>query len=144
MGQPSFQASNAILWVTYGLFLYVSTGNYASSPARSNSSSIFGVVVAWRLRAQATTEFLSSNRTQKGRLRALQCSYVTHTLTALASVKESLWPSISSPVVSLCCHCRSPAAVKPLFPSSQRLAILSSSQGLCPQHTNRQAAHCGR
>ncbi|KAF2131892.1 hypothetical protein P153DRAFT_310241 [Dothidotthia symphoricarpi CBS 119687] len=48
MGIPSTQASNAIIYLTYGAFLVV------------------GCYVAWRLRNQSKTEWLSSNRTQKG------------------------------------------------------------------------------
>ncbi|KAF2438889.1 hypothetical protein P171DRAFT_398110 [Karstenula rhodostoma CBS 690.94] len=48
MGVPSTQASNAILYLTYGAFLVV------------------GCYIAWRLRHQSKTEWLSSNRTQKG------------------------------------------------------------------------------
>ncbi|SPQ19717.1 19d9ddb0-d10c-4f18-8ad8-b0a922b34bc7 [Thermothielavioides terrestris] len=46
MGQPSFQASNAIIYVTYGLFLLVGTG------------------VAWKFKSQSKSEFLAGNRTQ--------------------------------------------------------------------------------
>ncbi|KAK4145411.1 uncharacterized protein C8A04DRAFT_10663 [Dichotomopilus funicola] len=46
MGQPSFQASNALVYVTYGLFL------------------IIGTAVAWRFRKQSKGEFLAGNRTQ--------------------------------------------------------------------------------
>lgn len=48
MGVPSTQASNAILYLTYGAFLVV------------------GCYIAWRLRHQSKTEWLSSNKTQKG------------------------------------------------------------------------------
>lgn len=48
MGMPSTQASNAVIYVTYGLFLLV------------------GVAIAWTLRKQSKTDYLSSNRTQKG------------------------------------------------------------------------------
>ncbi|EZF35907.1 hypothetical protein TMEN_9230 [Trichophyton mentagrophytes] len=47
MGQPSFQASNALIYLTYGAFLVV------------------GLYIAWRLRNQTKGEFLSSNGTQK-------------------------------------------------------------------------------
>ncbi|OAL65596.1 hypothetical protein A7C99_2693 [Trichophyton rubrum] len=47
MGQPSFQASNALIYLTYGSFLVV------------------GLYIAWRLRNQTKGEFLSSNGTQK-------------------------------------------------------------------------------
>ncbi|KAL2020211.1 hypothetical protein VTK56DRAFT_8637 [Thermocarpiscus australiensis] len=47
MGQPSFEASNAIVYVTYGAFLAVGTG------------------VAWKFRNQSKGEFLAGNRTQK-------------------------------------------------------------------------------
>ncbi|KAG9230032.1 hypothetical protein BJ875DRAFT_473364 [Amylocarpus encephaloides] len=46
MGQPSTQASNAIIYLSYGAFL------------------IFGCFLAWRLRHQTKGEFLSGNRTQ--------------------------------------------------------------------------------
>ncbi|KAI1101649.1 hypothetical protein F4804DRAFT_315331 [Jackrogersella minutella] len=46
MGQPSFQASNAIIYVTYGAFLLLGTG------------------LAWKMRNQSKAEFLSGNRTQ--------------------------------------------------------------------------------
>ncbi|EFR02539.1 hypothetical protein MGYG_09089 [Nannizzia gypsea CBS 118893] len=47
MGQPSFQASNALIYLTYGAFL------------------VAGLYIAWRLRNQTKGEFLSSNGTQK-------------------------------------------------------------------------------
>ncbi|KAK5654433.1 hypothetical protein OQA88_7344 [Cercophora sp. LCS_1] len=46
MGQPSFQASNALVYLTYAAFL------------------IIGVGIAWTLRKQSKGEFLSGNRTQ--------------------------------------------------------------------------------
>ncbi|KAL2134210.1 hypothetical protein VTI74DRAFT_775 [Chaetomium olivicolor] len=46
MGQPSFEASNALVYVTYGVFLMVGTG------------------VAWKFRNQSKGEFLAGNRTQ--------------------------------------------------------------------------------
>ncbi|KAJ4346131.1 hypothetical protein N0V95_005684 [Ascochyta clinopodiicola] len=48
MGIPSQPASNAIIYLTLGAFL------------------VLGCFVAWRLRHQSKTEWLSSNRTQKG------------------------------------------------------------------------------
>ncbi|KAF2109580.1 hypothetical protein BDV96DRAFT_584969 [Lophiotrema nucula] len=48
MGVPSTQASNAIIYLTYGAFL------------------VTGCYIAWRLRHQTKTEWLSSNRTQRG------------------------------------------------------------------------------
>ncbi|KAJ4312765.1 hypothetical protein N0V94_007274 [Neodidymelliopsis sp. IMI 364377] len=48
MGIPSQPASNAIIYLTLGAFLVV------------------GCYIAWRLRHQSKTEWLSSNRTQKG------------------------------------------------------------------------------
>ncbi|KAK7537269.1 urea transporter [Phyllosticta citribraziliensis] len=47
MGIPSFEASNAIIYLTYGALL------------------LSGVAVAWRLRHQSKGDYLSSNRTQK-------------------------------------------------------------------------------
>ncbi|KAK2629645.1 hypothetical protein QTJ16_000465 [Diplocarpon rosae] len=46
MGQPSTQASNAIIYLTYGAFL------------------VMGCYIAWRLRHQSKGEYLSANRTQ--------------------------------------------------------------------------------
>ncbi|KAK4168567.1 hypothetical protein QBC43DRAFT_358356 [Cladorrhinum sp. PSN259] len=46
MGQPSFEASNAIVYLTYGAFLLMGTG------------------VAWKFRNQSKGEFLAGNRTQ--------------------------------------------------------------------------------
>ncbi|KAM0260926.1 hypothetical protein ACHAQJ_002546 [Trichoderma viride] len=46
MGQPSFAASNAIIYVTYGFFLVMGTG------------------IAWKMRKQSDSDFLSGNRTQ--------------------------------------------------------------------------------
>ncbi|KAL2198764.1 hypothetical protein P885DRAFT_67914 [Corynascus similis CBS 632.67] len=46
MGQPSFEASHALVYVTYGVFLLVGTG------------------VAWKFRNQSKGEFLAGNRTQ--------------------------------------------------------------------------------
>lgn len=47
MGQPSFQASNAIIYLTYGLFLVLGTG------------------IAWHLRKQTkNSDLLAGNRTQ--------------------------------------------------------------------------------
>lgn len=48
MGVPSTQASNAIIYLTYGAFL------------------VTGCYIAWRLRHQSKTDWLSSNKTQKG------------------------------------------------------------------------------
>ncbi|KAL8953971.1 MAG: hypothetical protein Q9222_000181 [Ikaeria aurantiellina] len=47
MGQPSYEASNAIVYLTYGAFL------------------VTGVWIAWLWRGQTKSEFLASNRTQK-------------------------------------------------------------------------------
>ncbi|KAK8204707.1 hypothetical protein HDK77DRAFT_412158 [Phyllosticta capitalensis] len=47
MGVPSFEASNAIIYLTYGALL------------------LSGCAVAWKLRHQNKGEYLSSNRTQK-------------------------------------------------------------------------------
>ncbi|KAK0669534.1 hypothetical protein QBC41DRAFT_223690 [Cercophora samala] len=46
MGQPSWEASHALVYVTYGLFLIIGTG------------------VAWTFRNQSKGEFLAGNRTQ--------------------------------------------------------------------------------
>ncbi|KAL8697241.1 MAG: hypothetical protein Q9201_007224 [Fulgogasparrea decipioides] len=47
MGQPSYPASNAIIYLTYAAFL------------------VTGVWIAWSWRGQSKLEFLASNRTQK-------------------------------------------------------------------------------
>jgi len=46
MGQPSFEASNAIIYLTYGAFL------------------VMGITIAWRLKDKSKVNFLSANRTQ--------------------------------------------------------------------------------
>ncbi|KAJ9160511.1 Urea transporter [Coniochaeta hoffmannii] len=46
MGQPSFQASNAIIYLTYGAFL------------------VLGTAIAWKMRGQSKGDFLAGNRTQ--------------------------------------------------------------------------------
>ncbi|KAI1501659.1 hypothetical protein F5X99DRAFT_382078 [Biscogniauxia marginata] len=46
MGQPSFEASNALVYVTYGVFLLLGTG------------------LAWRMRNQSKADFLAGNRSQ--------------------------------------------------------------------------------
>ncbi|KAJ3466880.1 hypothetical protein MRS44_004444 [Fusarium solani] len=48
MGQPSTQASNAVMYLTYGAFLVIGTG------------------VAWRMRNQSKEDFLAGNGTQTG------------------------------------------------------------------------------
>ncbi|KAL8759560.1 MAG: hypothetical protein Q9199_000683 [Rusavskia elegans] len=47
MGQPSYQASNALIYLTYGAFL------------------VTGVWIAWLWRGQSKKDFLANNRTQK-------------------------------------------------------------------------------
>ncbi|KAI1493963.1 hypothetical protein F5X96DRAFT_666222 [Biscogniauxia mediterranea] len=47
MGQPSFEASNAIIYLTYGAFLLLGTG------------------LAWKMRNQSKADFLAGNRSQK-------------------------------------------------------------------------------
>ncbi|KAL8914145.1 MAG: hypothetical protein Q9171_001140 [Xanthocarpia ochracea] len=47
MGQPSYQASNALIYLTYGAFL------------------VTGVWIAWVWRGQSKKDFLANNRTQK-------------------------------------------------------------------------------
>ncbi|KAK8234185.1 hypothetical protein IWZ00DRAFT_132668 [Phyllosticta capitalensis] len=56
MGVPSFEASNAIIYLTYGALL------------------LSGCAVAWKLRHQNKGEYLSSNRTQKGQSQVKKCS----------------------------------------------------------------------
>lgn len=66
MGQPSFQASNAIIYLTYGAFLYVSRSSSTSYVLLLTSARVTGLYIAWRWRHQSKSEFLASNRTQKG------------------------------------------------------------------------------
>ncbi|CAL8576205.1 hypothetical protein XPA_002097 [Xanthoria parietina] len=47
MGQPSYAASNALIYLTYGAFL------------------VTGVWIAWLWRGQSKKDFLANNRTQK-------------------------------------------------------------------------------
>lgn len=68
MGQPSFQASNAIVYVTYGAFLYDS----AHSPVKMRQLTkdlilrVLGTALAWGYRKDSKAEFLSGNRTRTG------------------------------------------------------------------------------
>ncbi|KAB5547173.1 hypothetical protein GE09DRAFT_967196 [Coniochaeta sp. 2T2.1] len=61
MGKPSFEASNAVIYVTYGAFLVLGTG------------------IAWRMRGQSKGDFLAGNRTQ---------SALPLTLNFIASAKS--------------------------------------------------------
>lgn len=80
MGQPSFQASNAVVYVTYGAFLYVDTQDnikswsryYENATADSELCRVIGTALAWRYRKDASGEFLSGNRTRTGQKDALQ------------------------------------------------------------------------
>ncbi|KAH0847719.1 hypothetical protein FOPE_01067 [Fonsecaea pedrosoi] len=60
MGQPSQQASNAIIYTTYAAFLC------ANSSFKGPFADVFGLVVAWTLRHQTKGEYLATLRTQKG------------------------------------------------------------------------------
>ncbi|ROW13850.1 hypothetical protein VPNG_03532 [Cytospora leucostoma] len=57
MGQPSFQASNAIVYVTYGVFL------------------IMGTALAFKFRKESKGEFLSGNRTRTGQKKNLKANW---------------------------------------------------------------------
>ena len=50
MGQPSSPASNALIYVTYALFL------------------VLGLVIAWRIRNQSKAGWLSANGSQRGQI----------------------------------------------------------------------------
>lgn len=68
MGQPSYQASNAIIYLTYGAFLYdrriLPTSQMAADLVQWRRAT--GVWISWLRRRQSKADFLSSNRTQKG------------------------------------------------------------------------------
>ena len=68
MGQPSFQASNAIIYLTYGAFLYVDD-DMKSPPCLKlmRNTRVIGLLIAWHWRKQSKSEFLAANRTQTGR-----------------------------------------------------------------------------
>ena len=75
MGQPSFQASNAIIYLTYGLFLYIPSDICTTFLSLLRTDSLFffdgrftGLCVAWFWRHQSKAEFIASNRTQKGQI----------------------------------------------------------------------------
>ncbi|PMB64311.1 hypothetical protein BM221_009697 [Beauveria bassiana] len=65
MGTISFQASNAIIYLTYGVFL-------------AREYSVMGTGIAWKLRHQAKTDFLSSNGTQTGQNSPLRLMSMRH------------------------------------------------------------------
>jgi len=48
MGQPSEEASNALIYCTFAAFL------------------VCGLAISWKLRGQSKGQWLSANRTQKG------------------------------------------------------------------------------
>lgn len=58
MGHPSSEASNAIIYVTYGAFLVMGTG------------------IAWSKRSKQKENFLSSNGTQTGSTRSMDPGYL--------------------------------------------------------------------
>lgn len=76
MGQPSFAASNAIIYVTYGFFLCVKTRAGSWIRKKQNTRILYGLAnvdpsvmgtgIAWRMRKQPNTDFLAGNRTQTG------------------------------------------------------------------------------
>lgn len=71
MGQPSTEASNAIIYLTYGAFLYIltATPNLLQKDMRPANlfSSLLGTGMAWKLsRHQSKSDFLAGNRTQSG------------------------------------------------------------------------------
>ncbi|OTA21481.1 hypothetical protein BTJ68_15134 [Hortaea werneckii EXF-2000] len=49
MGQPSEEASNALIYCTFAAFL------------------VCGLAISWKLRGQSKGQWLSANRTQKGK-----------------------------------------------------------------------------
>lgn len=65
MGQPSFAASNAIIYVTYGAFLLVADVDECRIEWLT-SNRLMGTGIAWTLRNQPKAEFLAGNRTQTG------------------------------------------------------------------------------
>lgn len=72
MGVPSFEASNAIIYLTYGAFLYGPNAfsNWALLiRVLPGGYRLTGVYIAWNWRHQSKTEFLAANRTQKGQMR---------------------------------------------------------------------------
>ncbi|KAI4186992.1 MAG: hypothetical protein L6R41_003110 [Letrouitia leprolyta] len=73
MGQPSYQASNAIIYLTYGAFL------------------VTGLWISWLWRGQSKAEFLASNRTQKAIPLAL--NFIA---SALGSAILFTYPEIST------------------------------------------------
>lgn len=74
MGQPSYQASNALIYLTYGAFLYdkILTPGSTLRPATDKSPSrrVTGVWIAWLWRGQSKKDFLANNRTQKGQIQS--------------------------------------------------------------------------
>ncbi|KKA27960.1 hypothetical protein TD95_001202 [Thielaviopsis punctulata] len=63
--QPSHEASNAIIYVTYAIFLCVSpTSNLLLCGLILTVNSILGVAISWMLREKLSGQYFSSNRTQ--------------------------------------------------------------------------------
>lgn len=74
MGQPSYPASNALIYLTYGAFLYdqILSPESKLRPAtdKNRSHRVTGVWIAWLWRGQSKKDFLANNRTQKGQIQS--------------------------------------------------------------------------
>jgi hypothetical protein len=81
MGQPSFAASNAVIYLAYGLFLYVYEGfvcghgtfsvpdalyRFTAPNVIMTLSRVLGTGLAWRMRNNSKQEFLAGNKSQTG------------------------------------------------------------------------------
>ncbi|KAG9500349.1 hypothetical protein J7337_008825 [Fusarium musae] len=64
MGFPSNTASNAVIYVTYALFLFVSDLAYIFVLKANHHNRLMGTGIAWKMRNQSKADFLSGNGTQ--------------------------------------------------------------------------------
>ncbi|EXJ83422.1 hypothetical protein A1O1_07045 [Capronia coronata CBS 617.96] len=109
MGQPSEQASNALIYTTYAAFLCAARLKTIWNLGDANKvmSSVFGLAIAWTLRHQSKGEYLASLRTQKGQ----------KTDTATAHFRPSLNP-------------QSPAILTPFPGIPLALNFIASGSGI--------------
>ena len=108
MGQPSYAASNALIYLTYGAFLYdeTLTPGLKLRPAtdKNRPHRVTGLWIAWLWRGQSKKDFLANNRTQKGQIRSryllLEAAFEPPSLSSQTSalVEEILTALLAIPL----------------------------------------------
>ena len=115
MGVPSSEASNAIIYVSYSVFLFVQKLCREKSKEYDTNPHIrlIGLWIGWVLRKQSKAQFLASNKTQKGQKTiktrsflfaklqeefALDAAHLTHHLILLQIICSPCWLSPAIPL----------------------------------------------